>query len=895
MNLVTANKSIKIIAASSADGAQLVPAKPVRGISYNVFSRFDLANTNLRIYNGGQGATNNGSASLIVIQATNIKLSANIEIIGRPADILFITNSTRTNSINCQQCSFSNVGRATFAAATTKSVSSILASGTVNNLVTNSTGSVTVNGLSAPGLQSLELMANTVQTAGTIDINLRADIHPQGGHIIHPQGSKIVGSGGISLYAGLMTIGYEKLKVSAATVVNQAFVVGGKLRAASIAVVSPKHITLATSANLSTLSDIIATSTHNNDFYAPIEGIYIQGVGKHTSSAQHNVTLSGKLFSDNRVSIKSLNKVNLHSAIVTKDLSVIAATMVRNKGSVQAQQVEIAANTFINNGQIAATDVAVETQQSIYNSFGGNIKSNTLILKSNNGAVVNGSRSHYENYANVPTILPISIDMTAKKYGIFYDINEKRGTFQKNVSAHIVANDLTIVADVIENINPYFIDKLPSANWDAGISINNAQAKQVSIEAEYALDLKGYKYIVNASAIIGLHENGQANINTPTFSNERYKIQFETYVYRRVDYSHDKNKTNKRYNSGTTSKILAYSPPGRLFSFGRFIHSYGLNKNQAASTRAVNKEVQSINEMSYFEVFNDSHFYKGKVSSIGLELTKEYTSVDINALRGCLTYRHCEREDITTSIEAETLFAVTGNIYGVKKGLESNTDLDIVGIGPMSNDARRVVNKIVDEYIATHTTELNGYAWGNKPDVNVFSWLENVDCLYRATCSFEVLSSEIVGDLVQGQIAIKKITYLPPYGNYTASISEVQQFKTYQFKVNFQQILDAEMVDRDVDGTSYTHRQLTTAVENFVLQAERVVFPSGLNTSYKYRSTKNDLTSVKYFVDGAKLVINYMQIDDYARKRSFGRKSKHKKTTNNVTASMPLSQVPDYL
>ena len=188
-------------------------------------------------------------------------------------------------------------------------------------------------------------------------------------------------------------------------------------------------------------------------------------------------------------------------------------------------------------------------------------------------------------------------------------------------------------------------------------------------------------------------------------------MQFETYVYRRVDYSHDKYKTNKRYNSGTTSKVLAYSPPGRVFSFGRFIHSYGLNKNQPASTRAVNKEVELINEMSYLEVFNDSHFYQGKISSIGLELTKEYTSVDINALKGCLTYRHCEREDITTAIEAETLFAVTGNIYGIKKGLQSNTDLDIVGIGPMSNDASRVANKIVDEYIATHAQQLRSFKW----------------------------------------------------------------------------------------------------------------------------------------------------------------------------------------
>ena len=562
----------------------------------------------------------------------------------------------------------------------------------------------------------------------------------------------------------------------------------------------------------------------------------------------------------------------------------------------QAQQVEIAANTFINNGQIAATSVVVETQQSIYNSFGGNIKANSLILKSNNGAVVNGSRSHYENYANVPSILPISLDTNANKYGVFYDINERSGTYHSNVSAHIAVNNLTIVADVIENINPYFIDKPPSANWDAGISINNAQAKQVSIEAEDTLDLKGYRYILNASAIIGLHENGQANINTPTFSNERYKMQFETYVYRRVDYSHDKYKTNKRYNSGTTSKVLAYSPPGRVFSFGRFIHSYGLNKNQPASTRAVNKEVELINEMSYFEVFNDSHFYQGKISSIGLELTKEYTSVDINALKGCLTYRHCEREDITTAIEAETLFAVTGNIYGVKKGLPSNTDLDIVGIGPMSNDASRVANKIVDEYIATHATELHNYAWGSPLTHNDFESQKFV-CWF-SNCSFEVISSEIVGDFVQGKIALIKGKAIEFEGTIHLSLWLINpkkiEYKTYPFKVNLQDALDEDMQDRLVDGTTYTHRQLTTAAKNFVVQAKRVVFPSGYGRIYIYDNTTNDVASVEYFVEGAKLLINYKQTDDFAKNRGW-RSTKYRSDTNNVTASILLSQVPRYL
>ena len=58
----------------------------------------------------------------------------------------------------------------------------------------------------------------------------------------------------------------------------------------------------------------------------------------------------------------------------------VAATMVRNKGSVQAQQVEIAANKMVNNGQFEALDMMVETDRSIYNSFGGNIKSNTLVV-----------------------------------------------------------------------------------------------------------------------------------------------------------------------------------------------------------------------------------------------------------------------------------------------------------------------------------------------------------------------------------------------------------------------------------------------------------------------------------------------------------------------------------
>jgi hypothetical protein len=333
VNLVTSDTSIKVIAASSSDGAILVPAKSQKGVSFNVFSQFDLVNTNLRIFNGGDGSAASLAAKLIVIQAEQINLTANIEIIGHPADILFITNSSRTNVINCQQCGFKNIGRATLSAAWFSSNSAgnrlpeylVNTSNRIGVLKAASGGKINVNGLYSPGLQSLELIAQRITTSGTIDTNLRAMAHPQGGHIIHPSGNKIVSAGGINIYSGQMSIGYDDLRISDAISIVSEAKLGGIYRAATIGISSPDHITIEASADLSTISDFVSTSVRtpsNSDvgsLYVPVEGIYIQGVNNQAANTVRNIRIEGQLSTDARISIKSLGDIHLSGRLLAND------------------------------------------------------------------------------------------------------------------------------------------------------------------------------------------------------------------------------------------------------------------------------------------------------------------------------------------------------------------------------------------------------------------------------------------------------------------------------------------------------------------------------------------------------------------------------------------------
>ncbi|MCL1124554.1 hypothetical protein [Shewanella surugensis] len=759
----------------------LIPASAVNGVSINVFNEFSVSGRKLIIYNGSRetgGSVNGDAAGLIVIESTVLSLADNIEILGAPADLLLVSRGAN-KTLNCYQCSFENVGRLTLTVAGYNSVSTIQSGGDIGRLTTSYNGVVDINQLLAPGVQSLEVIADRVLTNGIIDLNLTADSHPEGGFIIHPQGSKIVGSGGINIYAGDISIKYADLTVTNVEVSEHSLTVNGQLSAASIAIISSQHITLDPASQLNTSSDLLATSTHNDRFYAPIEGIYIQSIKARSSTVDHGVSLNGRLMSDNIISIKSLDNINQNASIVTGDLRLMSVDDIVQQGYIQASVVEMAARRLINTATIETSTLNVETQYNIHNSFGGDITAKTAVLKSQQGYVVNGSRSQYQSYPLTTQALPISTDLTSFLHGIYYDVQES-GTKASKLSAHIRANSLSIDAKAIENINPYSLTRPSSTSWDAGIMINNSQAQQVSIQVENHMALKASQYILNASAIMGLNQAGQFTVNTPKLSNERYRIQLENYIFNQTTLSDDTSVDHDRANVGTTTKVIAYSPPARLYSFGKLLFSNGNDGNDV-------KE-QLINEMSYFEVFADSHFYKTQIQSIGLEITENYDAVTLSNVKDCLRYRTCDGDNISTVAEAETLTAFGGNVYGIDNSLPSQSDLEIGNINGQNAAVKRVVDAYLEPFFYDEVRKVRG---------------EYTKVRGHAT------SVRIEGDLL-------KFTVVECEEFIDGGGAKDERCGWFPREQSIPELLGEEAKDREVGDTGYTDTQFVAASIEYV-------------------------------------------------------------------------------
>ncbi|MCS0410993.1 FhaB protein, partial [Vibrio diabolicus] len=822
----------QVLQQSSSNFDILVPAKAKNGISYNVFSKFELSGKPLTVVNTDDtsgGVRGTGKADLIVIESNNISLKEQFSILGSPVDILFITRSA-SGKLTCEQCSFDNVGRVTMAAAAPSYSSSAKTVNSIGDLTTVRGGKITVKGLVSPGLQSLELIADTIDTSGTIDTNLRAENHPESGMIIVDRGSKVVGAGGINMFTGRLKVSYEDLAVKSATLSSAWSTIKGKFRAATIAIASPNNIAI--DADMSTMSDALSTSQHNGKLYAPTEGVFVQSLGKYKSKEYQNIHVkaTAKLSSDNHLSLKSLSNIhilkqgNKQAKVIGGDMTLIALNDVHQQGYVAADEVKVSANQFINNGVVESANIDVQTEKSIYNSFGGKVLGKNVMLYAKSGAVINGSRADKAVYFDSALNIGGEGYDVDKQFGIWQSLDDdpdiksqiNSANSVSTVSASILADNLDIQAKIIENINPYRLEKADSVNWDAGIRVNGIKANQVAIEAERNIKLKASEYVLNSSAIMGLNGGGEFLVNSPIFSNERYEISFESYPYRVVEYSSgDHKKDMANYKSGTETKILTYSPPGRVFSFGDFQFSRGGTSDP--------KKVQSsklFNEVSYMQVFKDARFFNSEVKSIGLEIGSAYVEADFAGITTCLSYRKCNREDVTTRVEAETLLYFQGNVHGVKGQIESESDLTVANIRPLNGEIQGIINDIVSNYIDKNKDTLERYF-----GIKGFNWLNIHNAEYQLFHDFEFQLHDLerVGDYIEGKVVLCK-TLKEEYKNYPWAKGKTEQScgdKTKKLKENWNEEYKKHLDDREINHTGYTGKQWRYAIFNYWIEKNK--------------------------------------------------------------------------
>ncbi|WP_125562687.1 hypothetical protein [Pseudoalteromonas rubra] len=694
----------------------------------------------------------------LVITAPNMKLNSKISVVGKMIDVVFATSST---SLTCQSCSFDNMGRVTLLNGTF----------TGTNLNSGSTGKVDINNLFAPGVQSLEIIAKSIVTAGVIDTNLRAERHPRGGFSVSSEGSYIVGAGGINLYPGRFSIKYSNLDILTATSTTVPYTPGGIFKAASIGIVAAGPVSIGSQTELNTLSDALATSTRLNDFYAPNEGIFVQ-IAKSNSGS---VTLSGKLYSDHIVTVKNRKAVSVGSSahILSSTFKVLTEGTFYNYGRVESSTIELKGSKVINFGQLTGQYIEIDSDGDVYNSFGGVMQAGAITATLKDGIFTNGSRTIRLSIPSRLALKTPTIDVTKTKHGLYQEITAS-GSYRSNRSAYIHANSLSISAKAIENINPYSLNKRASESWDSGIKVNTKQANQVRMSAEHTLELKAKYYIRNASAIMALNQAGNFDVNTPKFYNERYRLEATTYLVSQIVYDPTENAEYKEVHVGTESKITAYSPPGRVISYGK------LKVSDGNSTDA---DEQLVNAFSYFEVFGQSHFHQLELKSIGLELTGSIATSTVNNMRRCMLGWRCKSDSITTHAEAETLLSLQGNVYGLNEQLLSETDYTQENINIQEQNRREAI----EEYKAQ------------------FIWSKS------ATYYSQLINIKAEGDWLSGTYKVCNGTKIISYVGI-----QVPNCSVHSFRTRISELVEEAIKDNLVGTTGKTHAQITQAALNFV-------------------------------------------------------------------------------
>ena len=807
-------------------------------ISFNELADFNVTKP-LTIYNGvrtSDATDYSDAADTIFISANLVALSSHIKIIGAPADLVIISLSN--TPITCTNCSFSNAGRVTLAHGTYSD------SDNIGNIIAKPSGSISINGLAAPGVLSLEVIAETINISGTIDTNLRADTHPEGGLVINEQGAKVVGSGGVNIYSGKTTIAYQNLKIESA--INAGSLnLSGNINSASINITSPNSINIPQASKLNTLSDVLSSSTRNGQFYAPLEGIFLTTIKNIGAS----INISGSLATDNSISLKSHNNINLNSSskTIANKLELLATGVITTNGIMQVSSYDVAANEYRNTGNIQAKTVLVQAVNNIFNSYGGKIQAKNLTFSTPNGSVVNGSRDTKISYEHSMS-LPLSVDLTTSLWGIKNLVNAT-GATSNNLSAHILANEIYIKSKTLENINPYHIDRPTDTAWDEGIAVNNVYSNRVSIQAENMLKIVATESVLNSSALIGLNQEGSFHVNTPKFSNERYHLSVETFKYTQLTLSDNESRKHDVIKTGDATKVTSYSPPGRMYSFGDFKFNH------------VNPAAQSefINEFSYFEAFKDLYFYKADVKTLGLETGIRFQGASLQTIRSCIIFQHCLNEATTTSAESETLFSVRGNVYGIDPSIPSQSDLTIDNINTLEVETQHAIEAFLAQFhIGNRSTDIYSY----------------------------IRQSSVNGDILTATlIECEKKAIIADGGHYehVCNSRELTQ--------NISTLIDDITANNDYENTGYTYQQLKNAIEKYVEGLPPVFKTHGY---FKLTSREVSLKGFDYDSSNDKMTVLYKEVTHYLAEVDDGQ-FEPRTNTFHLNKVMPLSTLIPFI
>jgi hypothetical protein len=718
-----ANQSWRVMPLEQSDVLAVSLANTSR-ISYNKLGKL-LINRPLKIINRSDMYDNEIVPQLIVLDAGQIELNSSIEIVGEPADLL-ILNATVTNAIRCKNCGFINVERAVLAVATPVSpLSSAMTQ--VGQLQTRAAGVIDIDNLQASGAVSLEIIADRVMTKGHINTQQYArestEVNPRNNNLVEPVldfittpevNSVVVGSGGVSLLQGNLTVNYETLTLDNTVAGTGVTDLQGAISSGAINIFATDAIQL--SGNLSTRSSHRAAQIYRGQLRAQDEQIQLKTIAQATTAP--SLRIHGRVLSDAKVHMIG------HSSEIKPDGGIRAAAVhveligqLLNQGYIHSyvratsenpasDQVGIAigAGTVDNRGEIQSMfnnavgessdttphgEIKIASVNDIYNRFGGLIKARKVNVVSEKGKIRNGSLYAFDGTAaggkestTAIKIAPHNTSVLSTHTALAFSASEPP---VNNVTAFIIGDEVTLdAAQSVENINPYTEPYTSEAVEISATTIEaENRANDVQIEALKKLSIVSDTYVLNSSAKLGVSESRSGNllsIKAPAIRNERYysRMVMESFS----DHEKVQEQTNieiSNWAKGVQSRYGFYSPPGYIYSFAKAEFDFGATGDGL------------LNNISYVDLYGDLKvFGKGQITTRGISLEKlayESGSTRIVSLSECIYHergRTCSLPSSTYSRTPEgklikqspdnTLFAVNGEISAPANFFKARND-----------------------------------------------------------------------------------------------------------------------------------------------------------------------------------------------------------------------------
>ncbi|KNC69093.1 hypothetical protein [Pseudoalteromonas ardens] len=681
----------------------------------------------LLIYNG------DAKKNKIHIQTFSQLINTKIRIIGHPADLVI----SSFDGISCMRCDFDNVKR----------VSLVNGSYNGDSIYTTPYGAVLNIGVSvgeiyAPGAQSLEIYTSKLTTSESslIDLNLKATNHKGEYLVANESGDVEVGTGGLSLYIGQYTVDYNSGRVTknhnhSIDLLMHGFIrldipkvnIKGVYKSAGFSIASSLEVEIDNGTKINTLTEALSSSNSGDGIYVPSEGVSITTVGDITvidysdPFSPHRgrpmvinprVTNSGSIMSDKKVEVVTAGSFTNNGLILSGKASLFARHGVFNNGELEAHHIEVAGGEFNNTKNVNTNELVVETERDIVNAYGGVIRSHSVTFKSLKGIVANGVRRSGQSISSSWGLLELEKDHEKLNQGIYHLVKDKINyRNMPDLSAKVFASRISVSAKAFENINPYSLSR-GANDWSSSIKVSSSRSNSVIFQAENNLEIDVENYILNSSAILSLSQSGTFDINANKVFNERYHLDVDTAYYSGFSVTNDSKTQIYASEKGNKSKVVNYSPPGRMIVFGKLRVSDGTKSPR--STQEFN------NLFSYVEVFSKAYFNNLKLTSVGLQLSSDTFAATYADTKYCQSTGLCSSEVIETQVEAETLLSFHGGVYGVKEDLPSSADLDLHNVNGLEADKAAAGKK----YMAALE-----YNWGPNEYASVTSFSVSGDIL----------------------------------------------------------------------------------------------------------------------------------------------------------------------